>query len=85
MIRRAWIERRAARTGTIRRAEISKALGTCPAQTSDDIQELLRLHPGCLTYDLSAKIYVWTGFVAVLPLPGLMTEFEAEPTEPIQP
>lgn len=69
-IRRAWIERRAARLGSINRKEISSALGISLAQVSEDLQELLRLHPGCLTYDLSVKTYHWTkDREPALPLP----------------
>lgn len=76
VIRRAWIERRAARTGTINRSDITSTLGISAAQASGDIQELLREHPGCLTYDLSAKVYRWSdGHEPCLSLPEWMADF----------
>ncbi len=60
-LRRAWIERYAARHGSIRRKHICDELGVSMAQASADLQQLLSDHPGCLEYSLNDKTYYWAG------------------------
>lgn len=80
-LRRAWIERRAATAGTIRRGEICTVLGVSMAQASADILALLKEHPDCLRYDLNAKLYRWVGcrIVTVLPHPVTAMSVELHP------
>lgn len=59
-LRLAWIERRAARVGTIGRKEICDAFDISPAQASADLQRIQEILPGCLEYSLKAKHYRWT-------------------------
>lgn len=60
-LRRAWIERTAARQGAIQRSQICAVLGISAAQASADLQALQAEHPGCLTYDMTGKTYRWAG------------------------
>lgn len=77
-LRRAWIERRAAAAGTIRRGEICTVLGVSMAQASADILALLKEHPDCLQYDLNAKLYRWTGHGVVTALPHPVVALSTE-------
>lgn len=75
-LRRAWIERTAHATGSIRRRQICSALGLSMAQCSADLQQLQIDHPGCLHYDLRAKLYRWTeGHTPQLPVPEFVSIF----------
>ena len=78
-IRRAWIERYAQRHGTITRPIICTACGCSPAQASADIESVLAANPGCLTYDLSAKLYRWTGKRLMQPLPRIIASLNLDP------
>lgn len=77
-LRRAWIERAAQDAGHIRRSDICAALGISMAQCSADLQQLLHDHPGCLTYDLRAKLYRWTGGIRLAThLPDFLSQLKA--------
>lgn len=71
-LRRAWIERFAAATGSIRRRHICEELGISLAQASADLQQLLAEHPGCLEYSLSDKTYYWRGRAVRTKLPDFL-------------
>jgi predicted DNA-binding transcriptional regulator YafY len=58
--RLVYIERIAYWRGFLRRADISKHFGVSVPQASADIAEYLRINPGSLDYDRSAKRYVAT-------------------------
>lgn len=78
-LRLAWIERRAARVGTIQRKEICEAFDISLAQASSDLQRIQELLPGCLDYDLKAKHYRWTRKERRFhfPPPSFLDEFRA--------
>lgn len=76
-LRLAWIERRAARVGTIGRKEICDAFDISLAQASSDLQRIQEILPGCLEYSLKAKHYRWArGSQAFhFPVPNFLNEF----------
>ena len=60
-LRRWWIEKTAAAQGSISREQIADVCECSLAQASSDIGRVISDNPGCLTYDMHAKIYTWTG------------------------
>lgn len=53
-----YIDFRMMTAGTLRREDIMRTFGVSMPQASKDINEFLRLHPGSLVYDKTAKCYV---------------------------
>lgn len=74
-VRRAWIERSAQRRGFIQRQHIVEAFGISSAQSSADLQALLKEHPRCLEYDLNVKAYQWRGKKLVTKVPYPIANF----------
>lgn len=77
--RRAWIEQYAHANGHLYRGDIMLVFGISRAQASMDIHAVLELHPRCLTYDGTAKRYVWTGKKPRIPLPEPIHSFDLTP------
>ncbi len=77
-VRAAWAERRAARSGTIKRTDIVTAFGVSAATASTDIGYLLKHHAGCLEYDHAAREYRWTAIRPKLELPEWVNDLTGE-------
>lgn len=56
--RMEWIAETLHVFGFINREHIERKFGLSTPQASIDLQEFQRLHPGAMSYDLSAKRYV---------------------------
>lgn len=68
-LRLAWAERMAQKHGTVSRQDLMQAFRISIAQASSDLQELQRVHPGCLTYSTARKRYEWVGTKLITKLP----------------
>jgi hypothetical protein len=52
-----YIDFRLAEGLPVRRADLMRTFGVSPSQASSVISQFLRLHPGAMAYDASAKEY----------------------------
>lgn len=56
-----WIAETLRVFGFINREHLQRKFGISQPQASNDLAAFRRAHPAAMTYDVSAKRYVWTG------------------------